>query len=506
MILRPDRRHSFYLAALALATALATPADAGSIKRNYTLTNLGELGSFEVGGISNAGDIVATAWNGNNRVIRYREGVVTPLTPDNVPGNDRPWVAYHSPRISSGGNSVLYNYHSLGFDASDSRLGATVMTGGVSTNLDAPPGPDDRVSVIITTGVNDRGEVIGGSASVSSDGWQVEDEKNFLLTDRFGGGRQKIDLGSFSPSAINNQGQMAGVVEVAPGTHQAALADVSEGATSQTLLGTLGGRNSHANAINDRGQVVGASNVPDSEAFLPDFLQFEPMPLNEFPEAPGMPPPGELGGPIVGGGPMPPPPGDGEGYGPPPDDWGGPPPGDDWGGPPPGDWSPADDVMHAFLYEDGQMRDLGTLPGHYYSEALAVNNLGQVVGYSLDPYSPGTAFLYEDGVMIDLNDLLPDDSGWTLERAIGINDLGQIIGQGFFTRDGDILPPEIWEQIHEALLAGEYLDPSDLGYDMGVFEQRSFLLTPEPVPEPSTFAVLALAGAGLLIRHLRRRR
>lgn len=36
--------------------------------------------------------------------------------------------------------------------------------------------------------------------------------------------------------------------------------------------------------------------------------------------------------------------------------------------------------FHAFLWEDGEMTDLGTLPGAFQSFAVGINNRGQVVG------------------------------------------------------------------------------------------------------------------------------
>ena len=46
-------------------------------------------------------------------------------------------------------------------------------------------------------------------------------------------------------------------------------------------------------------------------------------------------------------------------------------------------WSNGDSgTNHAFLWEDGKMTDLGTLPGSGGSMAKGINNRGQVVGYS----------------------------------------------------------------------------------------------------------------------------
>ena len=44
-------------------------------------------------------------------------------------------------------------------------------------------------------------------------------------------------------------------------------------------------------------------------------------------------------------------------------------------------------IAHAFLWQNGRMRDLGTLPGESNSGATAINERGQVVGSSGD-YGP----------------------------------------------------------------------------------------------------------------------
>src|SRR4051794_28477624 len=39
-------------------------------------------------------------------------------------------------------------------------------------------------------------------------------------------------------------------------------------------------------------------------------------------------------------------------------------------------------TAHAFLYSNGVMQDLGTLPGGTFSSGLGINNNGQVTGFS----------------------------------------------------------------------------------------------------------------------------
>jgi probable HAF family extracellular repeat protein len=87
--------------------------------------------------------------------------------------------------------------------------------------------------------------------------------------------------------------------------------------------------------------------------------------------------------------------------------------------------------FHAFLWtKEHGMQNLHALPGDALSEALGINEAGQVVGVS---YAAGfanpRAFIYENGKMTDLNKLISVNSGLTLQVAQDINDEGVIIGQ-----------------------------------------------------------------------------
>jgi len=88
--------------------------------------------------------------------------------------------------------------------------------------------------------------------------------------------------------------------------------------------------------------------------------------------------------------------------------------------------------LHAMVYQNGQVTDLGTM-GKNISEACGINNAGTIVGYTADSntsYDSWRSFIRENGQMIDLNTLIDPGSGWILNDAWGINEAGQITGQG----------------------------------------------------------------------------
>jgi len=88
-------------------------------------------------------------------------------------------------------------------------------------------------------------------------------------------------------------------------------------------------------------------------------------------------------------------------------------------------------TFHAVMWNNGIRSDLGTIPGDVASIASGVNNRGEVTGTSFTPDFVPRAFLLQNSVMTDLNTLIPAGSGWYLALANGINDMGQIVGNGF---------------------------------------------------------------------------
>lgn len=79
---------------------------------------------------------------------------------------------------------------------------------------------------------------------------------------------------------------------------------------------------------------------------------------------------------------------------------------------------------HAFLWSNGDITDLGTLGGDY-SVAYAVNRHGEVVGSAALPKGKRLrAFRWRDGAMDDLGALPGGDSA----AALGVNDAGDVVG------------------------------------------------------------------------------
>ena len=113
-----------------------------------------------------------------------------------------------------------------------------------------------------------------------------------------------------------------------------------------------------------------------------------------------------------------------------------------------GDYS----TYRAFIWQKGQSQTLGTLGGAS-SDALAVNKYGVVVGYSNLSNRLTDPFVYQNGQMSDLF----AGTGWISGQATAINDSGQIVGYGFHN---------------------------------GV--NRAFLATPKAAPAPSSLLVCGL--------------
>ncbi len=122
---------------------------------------------------------------------------------------------------------------------------------------------------------------------------------------------------------------------------------------------------------------------------------------------------------------------------------------------------------HAVLWAHGGIIDLGALPGGYESLATATNDRGQVVGFSgnntiEDPSlslaglpTQTRAFLWQNGRMRDLGTL-----GGTDSLAFFVNDQGQVSGFSFTNSDAT-LNPFIWQN-------GKMSDIGSLGGTFGI--------------------------------------
>ncbi len=258
--------------------------------------------------------------------------------------------------------------------------------------------------------VNKQGEVVG-SAQNAQQTW---------VGMVYSGGQSET-LPIEIAYGLNNRGQIVGSSNVpppAPHVMESIAAQLYQNGTV-TNLGSLGGHISAAFGINDRGEIVGYSDTgPDTTSPLHAFF-YRDGKLTDL---------GTLGGQnsdatainshgvITGAADLPP--------------------------------TSTTTPEHAFIYRSGRMIDLGVVGSDVSSSGSALNDYDEVVGFT----STGTnttsgtmfAMVYTHGKMYHLQDVIDPSSRAlashvNLYEATGINDDGWIAVNGYDTND--MTPP-----------------------------------------------------------------
>ncbi|HET6386968.1 MAG TPA: hypothetical protein VFJ58_26570 [Armatimonadota bacterium] len=232
--------------------------------------------------------------------------------------------------------------------------------------------------------LNNRGDVVGTAAKSSR-------EPHVVI---FRGGKM-IDTGVVGYGlGIDDMGRVVGC------THSGRAFLYNRGKTID--LGTLGGRTSTAQQINDAGQIVGTSETAsgESHAFLYSGGKMRDL--------------GTLGEDRSSGTAI-----NNEGW-------------------VAGQSRPVNAISHAFLYRNGKMEDLGKNPWGEVSEPRAMNDAGTMVGIAMRYRDPSSAVLWTGGHVYNLQNLIPPGTGWDLRQATSINDRGQITVEGYHEGDRGI--------------------------------------------------------------------
>ncbi len=139
-----------------------------------------------------------------------------------------------------------------------------------------------------------------------------------------------------------------------------------------------------------------------------------------------------------------------------------------------GRYATSSGVPKSFIYKDGQTVDLGILEGGNLCYANALNDQCWAVGmatYNGSSYLDTHGFVYHDGLMYDLNDIVDSSGdGWNIFSATGINNSGWIAASAYNSLTG---------------------------------EGMAVLL--KPVPEPVTLSFATLCAAAALNRRRKRK-
>ncbi len=87
------------------------------------------------------------------------------------------------------------------------------------------------------------------------------------------------------------------------------------------------------------------------------------------------------------------------------------------------------DAAHAVLWQGGVVQDLGVPPGDMRSQALAIDDVQQIIGCSYTENGPSRGLLLQEGAMQDLGSL----GGSTCGR--GLNQAGQVVEESEVRED-----------------------------------------------------------------------
>jgi len=260
--------------------------------------------------------------------------------------------------------------------------------------------------------INSHGQVIGFSTTSTPDPFPSEqqyyipfvgEERGFVWRDGV-----MRDLGTLggpdAQSYLQNQrGQIAGWSDTNSRLHAATGAPTIDPFLWQdgrmTDLGGLGGTLGFVNGLNDRGEVVGQSDLPGDHASRPYLWNGQRM-IDL----------GTLGG-DLGAATYVNDRGDVAGW----------------------SFTTGDQGFDGFLWHNGKMTDLPPIGGAAFASAESVNNQDEVVGVGYDSNgNEVSAFLWTGGHGYDLNTLVAP-SDFQIISADYINNRGEIYGHGIYT-------------------------------------------------------------------------